>query len=272
MSEEVNKAIDIEISDNDIKSSIVNLPDRPSAQGYNANAIKEALCGPAIRVADYLKEVINQANEILVALENANAEALGKLKKFVGEKLPEGVTEETVIAYIQSVATAVAGKSAVKVDGKVQDEWDASNVLKYKNTTSGRKIVYQDPGGYVGGLSIDSNVSNGTIVQRTTNGEVKANCTENSADNTVVNKSYLKTKLDALVGKGVDEALDTLRELGAAIDNDANFAGTMIAKHNEMEDRLDKVDKFTADDVNKFVVVGADGSLMAVQLATGGSY
>ena len=194
-----------------------------------------------------------------------------------------------------AVKNILSTKTAVKINGEVLSEWNADNVLKYRNTTGGRKIVYQDPNGYVGGLPIDSNASNNTIVQRSASGEVYGNTTQSSGPTAFVTKDYLywytttaenDTDLMIIPVKGpnnggfFDVALnrqplgipqyDMLGQLSA--NTYPGGTGDALTNKDWVLANTARPTGFTADDVNKFVVVGPDGELVAKYIPTGGSY
>lgn len=61
--------------------------------------------------------------------------------------------------------------------------------------------------------------------------------------------TYVDNKIDALIGEGVDDALDTLKELGDALNNDPDFAATMTKE---------LVGKAAVDHTHTNMVTGSD--------------
>ncbi len=206
---------------------------------------------------------------------------IGDLKTLVGDKnkLPEGLTEKTVIAYIESVAGALAKKSAIKVNGEVQTEWDATDVIKLKNTNGVECVLGKSDKNVTKSFGLKHSTGTGTawhIPQYNEDGVLYGQTSEGGTGTQLTNKTWVNARLselqETLLGGDVEKALDTLYELAAALRNNESFAATMVSEHADMNARLNRVDKFTSGDKNKFVVVAEDGSLVAAEITTGGSY
>lgn len=183
------------------------------------------------------------------------------------------------------LADKLKTKTAVKVNGEIQEEWDATDVVDKtyftenvpsKTNNQGYPFVVTIGANNLGfqKTALTQNAGAWSIPQYDGSSYLRAQTSDSTTDSTMLtNKTWVNARLkelqDTLLGGDVEAALNTLKELAAALGNDPNFATTMIAKHTEMEARLNRVDKFTADDVNKFVVVGVDGELTAVEIADG---
>ena len=192
-----------------------------------------------------------------------NTEALRSLKMLVGESLPEGVTEKTVIAYIKSVAGELA--SEIKNRGTAISE-ALKTARGYADTKKGEAQQYTD--GKV------------TYLQ----GEIST-AKENAISES---KTYTDNKVAELVN-GAPETLDTLDELAAALDDNKDIVevlnsaigskvstevfNTKVAElEGDMAGKLNAKFEAISDNVIRFVVANPDGSIEAKEIATGGSY
>ena len=334
--------------------SAKNLPNKPTEQGWSANAIREALYLPITAekesVLAELKRVITEANNLFTSLfgklegeggldgrVTANTEALGDLNGGADVEnsvrcliaaavagLIGGEQDEDTSAYKTlktlydalekmytktEVDTELAKKSAIKVNGEVQTEWDATGV----NITNNDKydkvaVLKKNSEGIIGYAAMQGNSAQAsTFAMRNSQGAIHGNTSDSDADTVLVNKDYLKKKLkeltDTLTGdsktytddkiaalvNGAPTTLDTLKEIADAFSGNKKVVealdaaiGSKVgteaynAKVAELEgDMAGKLDaKFETVDENiiRFLVAYPDGSIKAEKIATGGSY
>ena len=201
-------------------------------------------------------------------------DALGDLKTLVGEGLPEGVIEETVIAYIKSVDEAVENEISNRGTAISEALQEARG---YANTAETDAKSYADTKKDEAEQYTDGKV---TYLQ----GEIstaKKNAISES-------KAYTDKKVADLVN-GAPTTLDTLKEIADAFSENKEVVETLDAaigskvgteaynaKVAELDgDMAGKLDaKFEAIDENiiRLVVAYPDGSIKAEKIATGGSY
>lgn len=256
------------------------MPTRPSAQGMSADKIRENLCLPVTDVnfsaLAEIERVITEANDLFTSLfgklegegeldgrVTANTEALGDLKAFVGEGLPECVIEETVIAYIKSVDAAVANKSAVKVGGVLQTEWDAGGVVKEAALTETLKS-------YVLQTVLTETLKSYT--KQTDFTSLKNTVDNFFSDDAAINDTVdtLKEIADAFsTNKDVVDALNTA--IGSKVGTEA-YNAKVAELEGDIAGKLDAKFEAIADNKIRLVVAYPDGSIKAENIATGGSY
>ena len=179
--------------------------------------------------ADQLATVVTGVNT--AATYSANSVSIRHTRKQLDGGTHEYGNDATLSTVISAATTTAAGVMSAADKSKLNALPSASNVvtLDGTQTISGTKTFSQRV--TAAGFKIPSGTADGIL----------------TADGGVKSLSGLSSEITALIVSGAPEALDTLNELAAALDDDPDFASTVM---NEIGTKADIGHKHEIGDVN----------------------
>jgi len=161
------------------------------------------------------------------------------------DKLIKGllVTAEGAIRTDFAAADTLLGGRITTLDTKVDGVKTDLTAL----VTTTRTAIETDFNGKIGDVTALTTTAKGNIVVAVNEVKTLVDAAKNAADSLINDttasattvysatktNSQISAAINALVGPGTDEALNTLRELGAALGDDADFASNITAAIGE---------------------------------------